>query len=155
MPTSCLQEYSLGPVDAIPPGEGRAYRVEGREVAVFRSRSGEVYATQARCPHRGAPLADGLMGGGQVLCPFHAYAFDLATGEALNSTCPRLEVYPVSVSANGEIVLGLPPANLSVARTELRFEGDLLCSASAGAPTRLSTSSPGVNGDDILSEPLG
>jgi nitrite reductase (NADH) small subunit len=107
MTTTSVEGYRLGPVEAIPPGEGRAYRVAEREVAIFRTRSGEVYATQARCPHRGAPLADGLVGGGRVLCPFHAYAFDLATGRELANGCPHLQTYPVSVTPEGEILLGL------------------------------------------------
>ncbi len=49
--------------DRIPLGEARVFRVDGREVAVFRCRSGEVFATSAECPHRGGPLADGLVGG--------------------------------------------------------------------------------------------
>ena len=107
MPIASAELYRLGPLDVIPPGEGRAYRVEGRDVAVFRTRAGEVFATQAHCPHKGAPLADGLTGGGRVVCPFHAYAFDLASGEPVLNACPRLKTYAVGVDADGEIVLSL------------------------------------------------
>ncbi len=47
--------HLLGPLDRIPLGEARVFRVEGRDVAVFRCRSGEVFATSAECPHRGGP----------------------------------------------------------------------------------------------------
>ena len=60
---------------------------DGRDVAVFRCRSGEVYATEAECPHRGGPLADGLVGSHSVICPLHGFVFDLRTGEAAG---PRL-----------------------------------------------------------------
>ena len=61
--------------------------VDGRDIAVFRCRSGEVYATEAECPHRGGPLADGLVGGHSVICPLHGFVFDLRTGEAAGQEC--------------------------------------------------------------------
>jgi nitrite reductase (NADH) small subunit len=49
-------EVTLGPVDLIPAGEGRNFDVAGQRIAVFRSRSGHVFAVQAACPHKGGPL---------------------------------------------------------------------------------------------------
>ena len=97
--------YPLGRVEQIPVGEGRAFRVAGVSIAVFRTRSGALYATQAECPHRGGPLADGLLGGGKLVCPLHAYRFDLETGAPLGNECPALAVYRVEASAEGEVVL--------------------------------------------------
>jgi nitrite reductase (NADH) small subunit len=99
--------YNLGPVAAIPLGEGRVFRVQSAEIAVFRSRSGDLFATQAACPHREGPLADGIIGSGRVICPLHAYAFDLATGQSASVGCERLKVYPVAISGAGEILLSL------------------------------------------------
>ena len=98
----------LGPVDLIPPGEGRTFAVGGLRVAVFRTRAGEVYATQASCPHRAGPLADGLMGGTNIVCPLHGYKFDLATGCAVGHACGNLAVYAVSVEADRRIRLCIP-----------------------------------------------
>jgi len=95
--------HQLGPIDRIPLGEARVYRVEGKEVAVFRCRSGEVFATSAECPHRGGPLADGLVGGHSVICPMHGYAFDLRTGEAPGRACSRLATHRVSVTPAGKL----------------------------------------------------
>jgi len=99
--------HALGPIDAIPLGEARVFRVEGREVAVFRCRSGDVYATGAECPHRGGPLADGLVGSHSVICPLHGFAFDLRTGEAPGRECGRLATHRVMVTAAGELTLEL------------------------------------------------
>ena len=71
---------NLGSVDFIPLGEGRAYKVGDVGIAVFRQRDGKLFATQSQCPHRQGPLADGIVGAGTVICPFHAWKFDLATG---------------------------------------------------------------------------
>jgi nitrite reductase (NADH) small subunit len=111
-------EMKLGPVSAIPLGEGRAFQVNAEQIAVFRTRAGQVFATQAHCPHRGGPLADGLVGGSVVICPLHARKFDLETGEALVSAgqeaCP-LKTYAARVDAEGRILLRLEEARAEVA----------------------------------------
>jgi nitrite reductase (NADH) small subunit len=101
------QLHQLGPVDRIPIGEARVFAIEGRDVAVFRCRSGEVFATSAECPHRGGPLADGLVGGHSVICPMHGFVFDLRTGEAPGRECGRLSTHRVSVTAGGQLTLEL------------------------------------------------
>jgi nitrite reductase (NADH) small subunit len=92
----------VGDVTQVPKGEGRAYVVGGRQLAVFHTRAGEVFATQAACPHRGGPLADGLVGGSTVICPLHDRAYDLRTGAGSEPDC-ALEVYPVSLDPDGKI----------------------------------------------------
>ena len=102
--------WKLGLVDRIPPGEGKAFEVDGRRVAVFRGRKGELYATQAVCPHKGGPLADGIIGGGTVICPLHAYRYDLKSGQPLGNGCPALQTYRVELDAGGEMLLFTDPA---------------------------------------------
>ncbi len=99
--------YNLGPIERIPLGEGRSFRVEDTAVAIFRTRKNEVFATQATCPHKGGPLADGIVGDGKVVCPLHAYKFQLATGDALGHTCGALTTYAVSLDEDGNILLYL------------------------------------------------
>ena len=99
-----LIEIKLGPASDIPPGEGRVYQIEGERIAVFRTRAQEVYAVQAECPHKRGPLADGLVGGGTVICPLHGWKFDLKTGQALFGDC-GLKTYPVCLDESGNVVL--------------------------------------------------
>ncbi len=87
------EEVTLAPLSAIPLGEGRTFEVQGEQIAVFRTREGEVFAVQAECPHKGGPLADGLVGGSTVICPLHAWKFDLKTGLPLMGTC-ALRTFP-------------------------------------------------------------
>lgn len=99
-------EVALAPIISIPVGEGRTFSIGPARLAVFRSRGGEVFATQADCPHRGGPLADGLLGGSTLICPLHGQKFDLATGESLGGSC-RLKTYPARLSASGQILIEL------------------------------------------------
>jgi nitrite reductase (NADH) small subunit len=92
----------IASVRDIPPGEGRTFVVDGRMVAVFRLRDGSVRATEAVCPHRGGPLADGQVDLRQVLCPLHLNAWDLTTGRSLSGQ-PDLTVYPVLI--DGDTIL--------------------------------------------------
>lgn len=99
--------YNLGPIERLPLGEGQEFRVGEHIVAVFHTRKGAVFATQATCPHKGGPLADGLVGAGKVICPLHAYKFDLTTGQPVGNTCEALKTYSVSLSETGNILLSL------------------------------------------------
>ena len=103
--------YDLGPIDRIPPGEGQTFLVEGREIAVFRSRiTDELFATQARCPHKHGLLDDGIVGDGKVICPLHSYKFDLATGTPLGNTCRSLATFRTEITADRRVLVSLMPA---------------------------------------------
>jgi nitrite reductase (NADH) small subunit len=108
----------LGLLSEIPPGEGRTFRVGDQRVAVFHGREGHVFATQAECPHRGGPLADGLVGGTTLICPLHEWSFDLRSGMVLNGAC-GLRTYPITQGPDGMLVLemaedgGQPPWRVS------------------------------------------
>lgn len=104
--TPSTQLVDLGPVGFIPLGEGRAFVVNETTIAVFRQRDGRLFATDNTCPHRGGPLADGIVGGGKVICPFHAWKVDLETGRCVgeNATVSTYAIREVS----GRIVLEMP-----------------------------------------------
>jgi len=99
-------EVTLEHIDAIPEGEGRAFTVGAKKLAVFRTRGGEVFATQAHCPHKDGPLFDGLVGGCTVICPLHGKKFDLVTGKSTEQEFV-LRTYPVRVDENGRVIADL------------------------------------------------
>jgi NAD(P)H-dependent nitrite reductase small subunit len=103
----CRQQESwrLGPMEQIPVGEGRAFAVGDEQVAVFRPRGGRLKALQAICPHRGGPLADGLIDEVQVVCPLHNHAFRLVDGQCTTGEW-SIQTYQVAVE-DGEVVVRL------------------------------------------------
>jgi nitrite reductase (NADH) small subunit len=82
-------------VDDVPLGEGRAVEIDGHRIAVFQTRNGW-HAVDQRCPHRGGPLADGIVADGCVTCPLHDRRFDLATGRC-HSDDLEVGVYRVEI----------------------------------------------------------
>jgi nitrite reductase (NADH) small subunit len=98
---------NLGGVDSIPLGQGRLFEVHGVSIAVFRSRDGSVFATQASCPHKGGPLADGILGQRTLVCPLHACGFDVASGNPAGHTYGGLKVYPISLNSREQLIVML------------------------------------------------
>jgi nitrite reductase (NADH) small subunit len=84
--------------DHVPPREGRAALVAGREIAIFNL-GDRFLAVDNRCPHRGGPLADGILSGSTVVCPLHAWKVSLESGGVRRpgdaSAC--VQTYPTRV----------------------------------------------------------
>src|SRR5581483_4752636 len=80
-------------------------RVGDDEVLLVR-RAGTVSAIAAHCTHYHGPLADGLIVGDTIRCPWHHACFSLRTGDALAAPAlSPLDCYVVSES-EGRIVVG-------------------------------------------------
>jgi nitrite reductase (NADH) small subunit len=73
-------EYvEVADVDSVAEGAGRSVEVRGRRFALFRS-EGRFHLVDDLCPHRGASLGAGWFERGEVFCPLHGWAFNVATG---------------------------------------------------------------------------
>ena len=92
----------------IPVREGRAVRVRHREIAIFNL-GNRFLAVENRCPHRGGPLADGIVSGSTIVCPLHAWKFSLETGVGVSATSRSSCVETFLTRVEGGIVsLELP-----------------------------------------------
>jgi nitrite reductase (NADH) small subunit len=92
------------PLSDLRPDEGRLLLVDGREIALFLTSRGP-RAVDARCPHAGGPLQDGILSGTRVTCPLHLRRVDLDTGE-VDDCAERVRRYEARV-AGGDVVLDL------------------------------------------------
>jgi len=88
----------VGHAADVPPREGRVVDVFGHEIAVFNL-GGRFVALANRCPHRGGPLADGILTATAVVCPLHGWKVDLQQGcvERPAGEAACVETYPVRV----------------------------------------------------------
>jgi NADPH-dependent 2,4-dienoyl-CoA reductase/sulfur reductase-like enzyme/nitrite reductase/ring-hydroxylating ferredoxin subunit len=94
-------DFALGTLVAdFRDGETRAGHVSGEAVLVSR-RGERFFAISGSCTHYGAALADGLIDGDRVHCPWHHACFDLFSGEATAAPAfQALKVFDVEVEAD-------------------------------------------------------
>jgi len=101
-----LSWHELGATDDLPEGELRGVRVGGRKLCIGRSTDG-YFAVDDECPHAAGSLSEGMIDGGEVICPLHAYAFDTGTGECPDDPSCNIRAYPVR-RENGRLQVQLP-----------------------------------------------
>ncbi len=93
------QEHDVGLLEALPPGGMRQIELGGEKILLIRE-GDAVSAVGATCPHAGAPLSQGVLHDGRIICPWHKAAFRARSGDLLE-----------------------PPAVDPLARYEARVEG--------------------------------
>ena len=113
-----MATHPVARVSELPPGERKIVEVEGRSIGVFNV-GGSFHALRNVCPHQGAPLCLGSLGGtalesapgeyawgreGEILrCPWHGWEFDVRTGRSVfNPHRTRVKRYEVSVGGDCE-----------------------------------------------------
>jgi 3-phenylpropionate/trans-cinnamate dioxygenase ferredoxin subunit len=89
--------HLVGPADDIDEEDVIRFDLGGRTYAVYNTPGG-YYATDGRCTHEKAHLADGLVIGDIIECPLHQGRFHIPTGRAKSPpVCVDLATYPVRV----------------------------------------------------------
>ena len=79
--------------------------IGGREIAIFHC-AGDYHAVENSCPHRGGPIAEGEFNNGIVTCPWHAWPFEIRSGECTINRAAKLKTYEVRVK-DGLITVGV------------------------------------------------
>lgn len=92
----------LATLEQIPLGEAFEVEYEGRIYALFNV-GGTIHAIDGVCPHQGGPLADGVLEGTCVSCPWHGWQFDVTTGKT--PLGPKIKQTVFQVKIEGEDVL--------------------------------------------------
>jgi nitrite reductase (NADH) small subunit len=87
----------------VEEGQGRVVEVGDRSLALFNV-GGTLYALDNACPHRGGPLGEGDLEGRIVVCPWHAWRWDVTSGHNANNPAVTMRCYPVHVEAGSVFV---------------------------------------------------
>ncbi len=93
-------KVKIGDVGDLPE-EGRAKEFDcaGTTICVARV-NGRLAALGNVCPHRGGPIADGVVMDGTIICPWHGWQLDPVTGKSLQVPTAGVDVYGISIEGN-------------------------------------------------------
>jgi len=94
----------IAALEEVPQRGARMVKTALGCVAVFRTAKDEVFALDNTCPHKGGPLAEGIVHGSSVTCPLHNWVFSLETGQAQGLDEGAVATYPARVEG-GRIFL--------------------------------------------------
>src|SRR5476651_2207917 len=86
--------------------EDRGTRVSIADTPILLVRQGaQVHAFSADCPHAGAPLEEGAICNGRIVCPWHKGTFAVADGSLIEPPpLTGLKRYPVAIE-NGNVLV--------------------------------------------------
>lgn len=88
----------------LPEDRATRFVVDGENILLVRQ-GGSVHAYSANCPHAGAPLEEGALCHGHIVCPWHKGTFDAATGQVLEPPALMdLDRYPVTIEGDDVLV---------------------------------------------------
>ena len=93
------RRVKVASVNDVPPGAFKTVDVDGQKVVIYNV-DGKLYATSNTCVHQGGPLGDGLFDGSTVTCPWHAWQFDVCTGEAIFDPGKKIDCFAVHVEGD-------------------------------------------------------
>ncbi len=79
-------------------GEAKEFSAGGRALCIANV-GGVIRALDNECPHRGGPLSEGMIEGSNIVCPWHAWTFDAATGAPIEGE-ERVAVFAVSIEGD-------------------------------------------------------
>lgn len=128
------QWVRITPVQNIPLREGRSVNVAGREIAIFNL-GDRVLAVDGRCPHRGGPLAEGIVTGSTVVCPLHAWKISLETGSVTKPGAEPACVATYRTRIESGIVLIEIPGSSAEHKDDALYCAEQNHAASGGSPS--------------------
>ncbi len=93
----------------LPLDRGVAVELDGETVLLVRD-GDAVHALSGHCPHAKAPLAEGAVCEGRIICPWHKAEFAVADGALLQPPAlGGLRRYPVEVTPDGGVLVSPTP----------------------------------------------
>ncbi|HVJ54173.1 MAG TPA: FAD-dependent oxidoreductase [Aliidongia sp.] len=98
--------HPVASLDTLAPGSMREIEIDDTKILLVRV-GDEITAIDAVCPHAGGPLADGVLKGNEIFCPWHKAAFCVSSGRCLEPPAvDDLRRFPVQVR-DGRVFVSL------------------------------------------------
>ncbi len=89
----------------VKEGEMKVFSIDQKELLVIHTTSA-FYCVENICPHRNAPLSEGILEGSVLTCPFHAAQFELSSNKvSFGVPIPPLKTFKVELEENKVFVL--------------------------------------------------
>jgi len=76
----------------------------GERMVCVANVGGRLTAMDNVCLHRGGPLGQGTIEAGKLVCPWHGWQFDPATGAASHNPLARVRLYAIKVEGDDVLV---------------------------------------------------
>ncbi len=139
------KSWDVAAADELKAGQMKEVQAGERKL-LLANVNGTLHAVDAACPHYGASLAEGLLCGERVICPWHKSCFRVTDGALLEPPAlDDLRSYPVeirdgrvNVQVSEEnpvfVIVGAGAAGVSAAETLRRdgFEGRVILISQEG-----------------------
>jgi nitrite reductase (NADH) small subunit len=100
-----IEYVTVARLEDVPPGTMVQVRAGDRWYALANV-DGVLHAVDNNCPHNGGPLSKGTLVGRELVCPWHGWRWDVASGRnCWPGTDWRVARVPVRVVGDGDIQL--------------------------------------------------
>lgn len=90
-------KVKVSTLEGLTPLIGKKVYVDDKEIGLFLTEDGTVYAINNICPHKQGPLSEGTVSDHYVYCPLHDQQIDLTTGMVQAPDTGCVEVYEVEI----------------------------------------------------------
>ncbi len=102
---------------ALAAGHHLRLRLHGHILRLVRTEAG-LFAMEDKCPHQGRSFEGGWCEDGHLVCPWHRFAFDPATGRARRGSTVNIATFPTEQRPDG-LYIGLPYGTLRILGVDL------------------------------------
>ncbi|MEO7801716.1 MAG: Rieske 2Fe-2S domain-containing protein [Ginsengibacter sp.] len=96
----------VGNTNSLKENAAYKYAEEGEDILICKS-EGNVFAVKNCCGNTTLPLEGAAIEQGYLICPWHGCAYRLSDGVMETNPMQKIKMYPVTLSEDGEIRLGL------------------------------------------------
>ena len=88
--------HDLGPAGDLADGDVRGALVKGEKLCIGKA-GDRYFAVHDLCPHAAGSLSEGMVDDDQVICPLHAYGFEIDTGHCPDDPSCSIQAFEVRV----------------------------------------------------------